>query len=113
MPFLLILGAVGAAWYFGVWPFDGRTWKPRDTAYVAEVAYYVGKEIAYDTGSKRKTLQECRSADLSPASRIAAMRRSCRSSLMMNQDHIKKFRYMCAGGLYSYRYCCSVPECST
>jgi len=61
MPFLLILGAAGAAWYFGVWPFDGRTWKPKDTAYMAEVAYYVGKEIAYDNGSKRKTLQECRS----------------------------------------------------
>ena len=42
MPFLLILGAAGAAWYFGVWPFDGRTWKPKDTAYMAEVAYYVG-----------------------------------------------------------------------
>lgn len=61
MPVIWIAIIGGGLWYFEVWPFDGKTFKPRGTAYAAEVGYYVGDQIQYEEGSRRKTLQECRS----------------------------------------------------
>lgn len=80
MWWLVGLGAA-AAWYFGFWPFDGKTFNPKDTAYVAEVGYYVGTEVQYEEGSRRKTLAECRS----DADSIASYRRG--RNLVLRQKH--------------------------
>ena len=61
MPAAIVIVGLVVTWYFGIWPFDRHSEQARDTAYVAEVGYYAGDEIRYDTGSRQKTLAACRS----------------------------------------------------
>lgn len=61
MPLAALVAILLALWYRGTWPFDGKalpSTKPK--TYVAEVGYWRGRDIDYDYGTHRKTLEECR-----------------------------------------------------